>query len=85
MTPNAAITKAIEIAGGSQAKLAERSGLSQAYISLLLRNARSVSAEAAIAISRATDGIVLIRDLVPDIAQAVTAEAMCDGAFRLLS
>ena len=68
-----AIERAIKICG-TQGALAERSKLSQQYISKLLVKKTTPSTEAAIAISRATGGEVRIRDLLPDVVEAVAAE-----------
>ena len=68
-----AIERAINICG-TQGALAERSKLSQQYISKLLVKKTTPSTDAAIAISRATDGEVRIRDLLPDVVEAVAAE-----------
>lgn len=51
---------------GSQAALAERIGLSQQGVSYLLK-AGQVSAEVAVAIDRATGGLVSREQLRPDI------------------
>lgn len=67
------IQRAIELVG-SQPKLAEASGLSQQHISNLLKGHRRPSAEAAIAISKATGGRVPIADLIPGVFEAVAAE-----------
>lgn len=66
MSQNPNILRAIE-AAGSQAVLAERSGLSQQFISKLLNNERRVSAESAVAIHRATDGKIPCSVLRPDL------------------
>lgn len=58
----------------TQTALADRSGLSQQYISKLLSGKKSPSVEAAIAISRATDGAVRISDIVPGVVHAVAEE-----------
>lgn len=64
---NREIKRAIEIAG-TQTKLAEASGLTQAAIHKLLSGkTRRISAENALAIERATDGQVTRYDLRPDI------------------
>ena len=58
---------------GSQHKLAKASGLSQSYISWLLvtaESSKSVSAESAIAIERATAGAVTREQLRPDLFKA---------------
>ena len=68
-----AIERAINICG-TQGALAERSKLSQQYISKLLVKKTTPSTDAAIAISRATGGEVRIRDLLPDVVEAVAAE-----------
>lgn len=60
------------LAAGSQPKLAESSGLSQQFISKVLRGERRLSSESALAISRAT-GLPL-SDLMPEIVDAVRAE-----------
>lgn len=60
------IEQAILLAG-SQKKLAEAIGLSQQGVSYLLNNATQVTAEAAVAIERATNGAITRRDLRPDL------------------
>lgn len=57
--------RAIELCGSQQA-LAKQIGLSQQGVSYLLK-ARTVSAETAVAIERATNGAVSRRDLRPDL------------------
>lgn len=52
---------------GSQNRLAEAMGCSQAKISWLLLTAKDISAEDALLIDRATDGEVSAADLRPDI------------------
>lgn len=74
MEPNPVILKAIKSAGGTQAKLAEKAGLSQQYISKLRNNGCLVSADAAIRIARATGGQVRISDLRPEVVEAVVKE-----------
>lgn len=63
--PKSLIEKAIELKG-SQAKLAEAMGCSQQQISYLLK-AKSVSAEMATAIDKATNGKVPRNKLRPDL------------------
>ena len=62
------ISKAIAVAG-SQKKLAEACGVSQAAVSKWLMGG-GVSAESALAIERATDGSVRAEDLRPDVFRA---------------
>lgn len=52
---------------GSQLKLAEAAGCSQQQISYLLNEANQISAEMAIAIERATDGLMPRDKLRPDL------------------
>lgn len=53
---------------GSQAKLAEKVGCSQQYISWLLSEpSRRISAEMALAFERATDGKLSKHEMRPDI------------------
>lgn len=52
---------------GSQSKLAEAMGCSQQQISYLLKEAKGMTAEMAIAVERATDGEVSRETLRPDI------------------
>lgn len=52
---------------GSQAKLATAMGCSQQQISYLLHEANSISLEMAVAIDKATDGVVSRQDLRPDV------------------
>lgn len=52
---------------GSQNRLAEAMGCSQAKISWLLLTAKDLSAEDALAVDRATDGEVSASELRPDI------------------
>lgn len=54
---------------GSQSILAERIGRSQQQVSALCTRARSISAEDALAIHRATGGAVAASDLRPDLWQ----------------
>jgi DNA-binding transcriptional regulator YdaS (Cro superfamily) len=65
------IQRAVQ-AAGTQPKLAEISGLSQQFISKVVRGERRLSSDSALAISRAT-GIPL-SDLLPEIVEAVRAE-----------
>lgn len=58
---------------GSQAKLAAAMGCTQQQISYLLK-AKSISAEMAIALDRATEGKVSRFDLRPDLAEAFAKE-----------
>lgn len=51
---------------GSQAKLATKAGCSQQQIAYLLK-AKNISAEMAMALDTATDGVVSRHDLRPDI------------------
>ena len=74
MTPHPQIASAIK-AVGSQPKLAELAGLSQQHISKLLRRQRGVSAEAAVAIERATRGKVPRHVLRPDLWPTPSHEA----------
>lgn len=60
------INRAIEITG-SQEKLAKAAGCSQQQISYLLNEAKSITAEMAIAIDEATGGAVSRATLRPDI------------------
>lgn len=60
------LQRAIDLKG-SQAKLAAALGCSQAKISWLVITAGLISAEDALAIDRATDGVVSASDLRPDI------------------
>lgn len=52
---------------GSQPKLATAMGCSQSKISWLLVTAKEISAEDALAIHRATHGVVAASDLRPDL------------------
>lgn len=52
---------------GSQNRLAEAMGCSQAKISWLLLTAKDLSAEDALAVDRATDGEVSASELRPDL------------------
>ena len=52
---------------GSQPKLAKAMGCSQSKISWLLVTAKEISAEDALAIHRATNGVVSASDLRPDL------------------
>jgi DNA-binding transcriptional regulator YdaS (Cro superfamily) len=70
------LTEQIEAAvklHGSQAKLAAAMGCTQQQISYLLK-AKTISAEMAIAIDRATDGTVSRFELRPDLAEAFAKE-----------
>ena len=60
------IEEAIAICGTQQA-LARKSGISQTGVSWLLNHAERVSAETAIAIETATDGVVSRHRLRPDL------------------
>lgn len=60
------VARAVELKG-SQAKLAGAAGCSQQQISYLLNEAESITAEMAIAIERATDGVVPKEWMRPDI------------------
>lgn len=66
-TKDANIERAIQIAGG-QAALAERAGISQTAVHKYLYGKVRPKAETAIAIERATDGVVSRKTLRPDIA-----------------
>lgn len=66
------IERAVELKG-SQAKLAEAMGCSQQQISYLLNEAKSITAEMAIAIDTATNGAVSKASLRPDVFQPVRA------------
>lgn len=57
MDARAQIAKAIA-AAGSQPKLGERAGISQQHISKLLNGQRKVTAEIALALEKATNGVV---------------------------
>ena len=61
-----AVKRAVEIIG-SQVKLAAAAGCAQQTISDIISGRRTLSAELAVAISRATDGRVSREDLRPDI------------------
>lgn len=52
---------------GSQPNLAKAMGCSQSKISWLLVTAKEISAEDALAVHRATGGVVLASDLRPDL------------------
>ena len=52
---------------GSQQKLAEAAGCSQQQISYLMKEAAGISAEMALKVERATDGLISRHDLRPDI------------------
>ncbi len=52
---------------GSQKALADKIGITQPGVSFLLHEAKSISAELAIAIEKATDGKVTREHLRPDI------------------
>lgn len=69
----ALIQKAIEIAGGSQQKLADRIGFSQMAVCKALK-AGFVSAKMAVAIERATDGQVSRVELRPDLFAPLTEQ-----------
>lgn len=62
---NAAVAQAIELLG-TQAKLAEQTGLSQQHISRLLRGKQPISAKAAIKIEAATGYRVPRGQLCPE-------------------
>jgi DNA-binding transcriptional regulator YdaS (Cro superfamily) len=62
------IERAVEIKG-SQAKLAADAGCSQQQISYLLNEANAITAEMAIAIDKATEGVIARGALRPDIFQ----------------
>jgi DNA-binding transcriptional regulator YdaS (Cro superfamily) len=67
VTPfKAHVRRAIKVCG-SQTRLAERAGISQQAISRLLYTAQSVTGEVAVALERATDGLVQRRELRPDL------------------
>lgn len=66
MTLKNLMEEAIAICGTQQA-LAQKSGISQTGVSWLLNQAERVSAETAIAIERATDGVVSRYRLRPDL------------------
>lgn len=61
------IEKAIDICGGTQLALAERTGLTQAAVSHLATGKSGVSAETAMKIDVATGGAVSRHDLRPDL------------------
>lgn len=61
------IERAIQLKG-SQEKLAEAAGCSQQQISYLLKDAKTITPEMAVAIDRATDGEVSKFTLRPDLA-----------------
>lgn len=73
----ALIEKAIGIAG-SQAKLAEQCGVKQASI-WQAKDAGRISAELAIGIHNATDGVVSCRDLRPDLPWDAVSPAQASG------
>ncbi|WP_405048948.1 transcriptional regulator [Rhizobium rhizogenes] len=68
------IERAIE-AHGSQVKLANAIGCSQQYISWLLSEAKQISAEKALAVEKATGGLVSRHDLRPDVFGVATEVA----------
>lgn len=63
------IAKAIECRG-SQEALAAATGVEQQTISRLLNRQRGITAEMAVAIDRATNGVVAKHDLRPDLFDA---------------
>lgn len=72
------VQRAVKIVG-SQKALADKTGLSQQGISWLLKEARQISAEIAVAIDRATEGQVSKAELRPDLFTHVTPESSDDG------
>ncbi|PTW53586.1 YdaS antitoxin of YdaST toxin-antitoxin system [Breoghania corrubedonensis] len=62
-----AIENAIALCGGSQMALARRMNCSQQKISHLLRHAKSISAETALALESATEGAIRREHLRPDL------------------
>lgn len=66
MSEHPLIRRAVD-AVGTQAKLAEASGIVQQHISRLLNGSRPITAEAAVAIERATGGVVSRHELRPDL------------------
>lgn len=61
------VLRAIEAVGGSQVVLAQKMGVSQQGISFLLTRAKGCSAEVAVKIDAATNGVVSKADLRPDL------------------
>lgn len=68
------IERAVSIFG-SQKKLADAMSCSQQHVSLLIRGAVRVTAEMALAVDKATDGVVSKHDLRPDIFGEPATEA----------
>lgn len=68
-----AVSRAVAIVGG-QAKLAVAVGCAQSEIWRLCNTAKSIPAATAVKISQATDGKVPLRDLMPEVVEAVAAE-----------
>ena len=66
------LKRAVSLAG-SQAKLGKASGFSQHAIWLALQSGR-VSAELAVGIERATDGLVSRKELRPDLFDAASSK-----------
>jgi DNA-binding transcriptional regulator YdaS (Cro superfamily) len=60
------LEEAVKLAG-SQAKLAEKIGLSQQGVSYIMNRSEAVPAEVAVAIDRFTEGKISKRELRPDL------------------
>lgn len=67
------VQRAVSLVGG-QAKLASLIGRAQSEVSRLCTSAQTISPEVAVSIARVTNGQVSIRDLLPDVVEAVAAE-----------
>ena len=67
------VRRAVKIVGG-QTKLAKAIGCAQSEVWRLCNTAEKLLPETALAIVRATDGEVLLGDLLPEIVDAVRAE-----------
>lgn len=73
------IKRAVELKG-SQEKLAEAAGCSQQAISFLLKDAKSITPEMALAIDKATDGKVSKFSLRPDLAALFAPTSPKEGS-----
>lgn len=67
----AVLKRAIKLAG-SQKKLAKKTGLSQQFISKVIRGERALSSESAIALASATE--IPLSEIIPEVVAAVTTE-----------
>lgn len=76
------VRRAVEIVGG-QEKLSRLTGISQSEVSRLCTSAKSISAVRAVAIDRATNGEVSVRDLLPEVAEVMQERLPpCSGTRR---